>query len=158
MMNENKNKDQWLHQMMQDHRKGLDVNLEKSHDAFTCKVMNQLPEREPIMEGFWGTKSFWNNLLCICLISLIGIAWVNGTITSVLADGTWFSGLTFRLKQILNIVLQLNPRSNLNINKGMLLLTSLPWMKYIVLVSVMLSIAIFEWHCPSCLKKNKHCF
>lgn len=158
MMNKNKNKDQWLQQMMQNHRKELDVNIEKNHDDFTRKVMSRLPKREPVMESFLSTKSFWNNLLCICLIALIGIAWINGSITSLLADGTWLSGLIFRLKQILNIFLQFNPRSALNINKGMLLLTSIPWIKYIVLVSAILSIVLFEWQSPSYIRKDKHCF
>ena len=144
--------------MMKDHRKELDVNIAKNNDDFTRKVMNQLPKKEPIIASLLGTKYFWNSLLYICLVTLIGIAWINGSISSSFADGTWFTSLLFRIRQILNILLQINPTSTLNMNKGILLLTSLPWIKYIVLVSVMLSVALFEWKCPSCLKKDKHCF
>lgn len=158
MMKRNNNEDLWLHQMMKVHRKELDVNIAKRKDDFTQKVMNQLSDKEATRDPLLGTNYFWNSLLYICLVTLIGIAWINGSISSSFADGTWFTSLLFRIKQILNMLLQINPTSTLNLNKGILLLTSLPWIKYIVLVSVMLSVALFEWRCPTCLKKDKHCF
>ncbi|MFA6832821.1 MAG: hypothetical protein WCR36_11250, partial [Bacteroidaceae bacterium] len=106
MMKKNNKEDLWLHQMMKDHRKELDVNIAKNNDDFTRKVMNQLPKKEPIIASLLGTKYFWNSLLYICLVTLIGIAWINGSISSSFADGTWFTSLLFRIRQILNILLQ----------------------------------------------------
>jgi len=158
MMNKNKNKDQWLHQLMQTHRHNLDINIQKSHDDFTCKVMSQLPIKKPITEKLLSKKIFWNSLLCICVIGLIAVAWINGNLNSLFANSGWFNDLIFKFKQILNILLQLNPRSSMNINRGLLLLTSLPWIKYMILVSVMLTVVLFEWKSPSYMRKNRHSF
>lgn len=154
-----KNKeDQWLHQMMQEHRKGLDMDIKQRDDDFTSKVMSQLPRKESRIVEFLETKLFWNGLLCLCLAILIGVTWMNGNLSALFTHDAWLSSVSFRMKQILNILLQFNPRNTLSIDKGILLLTSIPWLKSIVLISVLLAVALFEWKNPWCMRKDKNCF
>jgi len=154
-----KNKeDQWLHQMMQAHRKELDMGIKQRDDDFTSKVMSQLPRKESRIVEFLETKLFWNGLLCLCLAILIGVTWMNGNLSALFTHDAWLSSVSFRMKQILNILLQFNPRNTLSIDKGILLLTSIPWLKSIVLISVLLAVALFEWKNPWCMRKNKNCF
>lgn len=152
----NKHKDQWLHQLMQQHRKGLDVDLKKNHKDFSLKVMSQLPKRQSVIGHLIGSQSFWDYLLCISLLMLMAIAWANTSTSSFLTEGTWFNSLFFRFKQIFNILLQLNCRNSINLDNGLLFLSAIPWTKLTVLVSVILSVILFEWKNPSYLKRGHY--